>query len=60
MAATYIFKKLKDLDNHFDTTDVVIKLQTDDLTDLLTTFKEYLQACGYQINGDVIVSTNEE
>jgi hypothetical protein len=47
----YKFIKLKDKNNRFDNTDVCIRLDAEQsLPDLLEAFKEFLMACGYQLD----------
>jgi len=55
----YKFIKLKDPVNHFDKSDVMIKLETEDLDDLLETFAEFLKACGYTVDGELIIEESE-
>lgn len=47
MAAKYILKKLKDPDNHFDTTDVIIRIETESLSDVVQGMEEFIRACGF-------------
>ena len=42
------FVKLKEKDNDFDKTDVIIRVQDQaDISDVVGAFKEFLLACGY-------------
>lgn len=44
------FKKQKDPDNKFDTTTVIVESSAVTLPDVLSDFKEFLMACGFQIS----------
>lgn len=46
------FKKERDKTNNFDTTNVIIESTAVSLPDILSDFKEFLMACGYQISPD--------
>lgn len=54
------FQKIKDKDNEFDNTDVLIETISITVTDLLEDFKHFLNACGYIINGTLVVEPDEE
>lgn len=44
---TYKFKKEKDPTNPYDDTDVFIKCETEDLTQLIEAFEDFIGACGF-------------
>ena len=59
------FKKTADSRSSYysrDITDISFKLHSSDLsvTDLLEEFKYFLLACGYYIDGDIVVYKEEE
>jgi len=57
----FVFKKERDKSNQFDTTNVVIESVAVSLPDILSDFKEFLLACGYQIRPEEeLVITNTE
>ena len=47
--STYIFKKLKDKTNHYDTTEIEMIVETVDRQELLERFIDFLQVSGYNI-----------
>lgn len=54
------FQKIRDKDNRFDNTDVIIETQSLTVTDLLEDFKDFLNGCGYIINGTLVIEPDEE
>lgn len=50
---SYVFKKIKDEQNPYDTTTVIVKIDTVTLGDLLEGFEDFLRACGYQFKGNL-------
>jgi hypothetical protein len=56
----YRFVKHNDEENEFDTSQVIIAVDTDNLSDLLEEFEAFLHACGFQPPGklDFIVEEN--
>ena len=56
-----IFRKVRDDDNQFDTTNITIESDAQTLPDVLEDFKGFLMACGYYVNpGDSIVIESED
>jgi hypothetical protein len=55
----FTFIKEKDPDNKYDNTKVIIELDTESRADLLETFKEFLLACGFSVNGYIDVVEEE-
>jgi hypothetical protein len=55
----YIFKKLKDENNHFDTTTVTMEVETCGLVELIEAFEEFLAASGFGMNKLDIVDNDE-
>lgn len=55
----YTFTKEKDPDNKFDNTKVVIELDTENRSDLLEVFREFLLACGFSVNGSIDIVEEE-
>ena len=53
MAAKYILKKLKDPDNQFDVSDVVVRIETETLEDILQGMSEFIRACGFYVDGEL-------
>ncbi len=47
--STYIFKKLKDKTNPYDTTEVEMIVETVDRQELLERFIDFLQVSGYNV-----------
>lgn len=43
------FIKMRNLDNHFDTTEVEVRSCSESLSDLCEDFHSFLAACGYQV-----------
>jgi hypothetical protein len=54
-ASQYVFKKNRDLNNSFDTTTVTIESEATTVTEILSDFRDFLLACGFSINGDLVV-----
>lgn len=55
------FKKTRDLDNEFDTTDIVFETNALTTTEILADFKCFLMACGYPVDfTDELVIVEEE
>ena len=52
MGTEYIFIKRRDVNNHFDTTDVKIKVTTNSLPELIEAMEDFIQACGYVLGSD--------
>lgn len=55
----YIFKKLKDESNKFDTATVEITVETEDLGEVLQAFEEFLKGSGFHFKGSVDISDEE-
>lgn len=56
----FIFKKQKEDNNKFDTTTVIVESSSVSLEDVLEDFKEFLLACGYQIDPASTLEIYEE
>lgn len=48
--AKFIFKKLKDETNRFDTTDVTFEIEADSMGDVIEAFEEFLVGSGFIID----------
>lgn len=46
----FIFKKLRDPNNKYDTTDVIFKVEAITLPELIEAFEDFLKATGFVIN----------
>lgn len=58
---SYIFKKTPDIDDRFDTMNVTIETQHNQmgLNDLLLAFEQFLRGCGYEFDGIVTIERDE-
>ena len=55
-----IFKKIRDKENRFDTTDLIMRSNSSTITEILEDFADFLRGCGYSINGQLEVVNYEE
>lgn len=55
----YVFKKIKNPDNKFDRADIIMKVDTENLDDLLDYFEYFLRASGYSFKGEVDIVEHE-
>jgi hypothetical protein len=59
--AKYALVKERDKDNHFDNSDVIIQFDAISLDDMLSSYEEFLRACGFQIEtGSLTISESDE
>ena len=49
----YIFKKLKDENNDFDTTTVELTVESENLGDVVEAFEEFLRGSGFHPRGSL-------
>lgn len=57
----FVFKKKQDESNKFDNTTVIVKSNSESLSDILADFKDFLMGCGYQIKPESeLIFTSEE
>jgi hypothetical protein len=54
-----IFKKLRDPDNQFDHTDVIIRSDSTDLPSILQDFSDFLKGCGFLWQGEITIVDEE-
>lgn len=54
------FKKERDLDNSFDTSEVILKSYSNILPDILEDFEGFLRACGFVFDGTIEIVPNIE
>jgi hypothetical protein len=54
-----IFKKLKDTKNHFDITDVSMRVDAVVLDELLEAFQQFLLAAGFSPKGELMFVDDE-
>jgi len=47
----YVFMKNPDEKNQFDLSTVTIELETDNKSDLIEHFEDFLKACGFVVKG---------
>ncbi len=56
-----ILKKLRDKDNKFDNTDVIFRVESEYLPDVLEAMLRFISACGFTVKpGDELVIVNAE
>lgn len=55
----FIFKKLRDLENPFDVSEVEMKVESASLTEILEEFKFFLMSSGFHITGDIEIIEDE-
>jgi hypothetical protein len=48
--AKFIFKKIKDETNRFDTVDVTFEIEADSMNDVIEAFEEFLVGSGFIID----------
>ncbi len=60
MASKFVLKKLKDPDNKFDNTDVVIRIEAETLSELLEGMEDFIRGCGFHLDGTLDIISNEE
>lgn len=56
----YRFTKEIDPDNRFDLDRVVVETDTTCLGDVISTFENFLRACGYSFNGNLEIVEDED
>ncbi len=59
---SFILKKTIDPTNKFSETNVTFEITRDDLTvdEFLVHFKDFLQACGYHLDGEILYQKEED
>lgn len=48
----FIFKKLKDKDNRFDTNDVIMRSEAMTIPEIMEDFRDFLKGCGYRFKDE--------
>lgn len=47
----HTFTKTRDLLNHLDHTEVTVKTEAEQLSDVVSAFEDYLRGCGFHFEG---------
>jgi hypothetical protein len=49
----FIFKKVKNPDNRYDTANLEMRSEAVSLPEVLADFQDFLSGCGYQLEGEL-------
>lgn len=48
----FIFKKLKDKDNRFDTNDIIMRSEAMTIPEIMEDFRDFLKGCGFRFKDE--------
>lgn len=60
MRNRFVFKKIKDTSNEYDTFELEMTSTAQTITDILADFECFLKGCSYNLDGKKVVLSDEE